>query len=180
MSKTTISAFEFMSKSDTETAARLHFEGRRWRDGIVCPHCASSRKITPRKTRAMPGKNTSINTTHRIVLDNIEAGSQLYTDDARHWAGGIMGYGHASVNHSARRYVKGITHINGIESVWAVLKRGVYGAYHNISPKHTARYVNEFAYRLNESNVKVMPIDRINSLLDAMTDKRLTYKGLTA
>jgi transposase-like protein len=39
---------------------------------------------------------------------------------------------------------------NGIESVWAVLKRGYVGTFHNISVKHLALYVNEFPFRLNE------------------------------
>ena len=43
---------------------------------------------------------------------------------------------------------------NGIESVFAVLKRGIHGVYHHTSPKHLARYVDEFAFRLNEGNVK--------------------------
>ncbi|NDV20264.1 hypothetical protein GO013_12675 [Pseudodesulfovibrio sp. JC047] len=45
-------------------------------------------------------------------------------------------YEHFSVNHSAKVYVDGMAHTNGIESVWAVLKRGFYGIYHSFSVKH--------------------------------------------
>ncbi len=40
-------------------------------------------------------------------------------------------------------------HTNGIESFWAILKRGVYGVFHNVSVKYMQKYVTEFCYRLN-------------------------------
>ena len=49
----------------------------------------------------------------------------------------------------------GMAHTNGIESVWAVLKRGLQGTFHQVSVKHLDRYVNEFAFRLNEGNCQV-------------------------
>ncbi len=67
---------------------------------------------------------------------------------------------------------------NGIESVWAVLKRGYIGTFHNISVKHLGLYVNEFAFRLNEGNVKIDLMTRINSTANGMMNKRLTYKEL--
>ena len=48
---------------------------------------------------------------------------------------------------------------NGIESVFAVLKRGLIGVYHHASKKHLGRYVDEFAFRLNEGNVKNHTMD---------------------
>lgn len=83
-----------------------------------------------------------------------------------------------SVNHSAKEYVNGMAHTNGMESVWAVLKRGYYGVYHNFSTKHLQRYVGEFAFRLNEGQCKNPSIDRINSLFDRFIGKTLTYKNL--
>ena len=40
-------------------------------------------------------------------------------------------------------------HTNGIESFWAIHKRGVYGVFHNVSVKYMQKYVTEFCYRLN-------------------------------
>jgi hypothetical protein len=66
------------------------------------------------------------------------------------------------------------------ESVWAVLKRGVYGVYHQVSAKHLGRYVNEFAFRLNEGNVARHSLERLDSFIDAIAGKRLTYARLIA
>ncbi|MGH7738714.1 MAG: transposase [bacterium] len=43
--------------------------------------------------------------------------------------------------------------INGIESVWSVVKLGLNGVYHHLDKKHLSRYVNEFTFRLNDGNV---------------------------
>ena len=69
---------------------------------------------------------------------------------------------------------------NGIESVWAVMKRGLVGVYHHASPKHLDRYVGEFTFRLNDGDVRRHTLDRISSLLLAATGPRLTYKALIA
>ena len=71
-------------------------------------------------------------------------------------------------------------HTNSIESVWAVLKRGYYGVYHSMSGKHLRRYVDEFTFRLNEGNVKRHSLERLDSMIEAVSGKRLTYAGLTA
>lgn len=83
-------------------------------------------------------------------------------------------------HHSAGEYAAGPTHTNSIESVWSVLKRGYYGIYHSMSAKHLARYVNEFTFRLNEGNVKRHSLERLDSMIEAISGKRLTYAGLTA
>lgn len=67
---------------------------------------------------------------------------------------------------------------NSVESAFAVLKRGIVGVYHHITPKHTGRYVDEFAFRLNEGNCKRQTLDRLDSFVDGMAQKRLTYKAL--
>ena len=41
------------------------------------------------------------------------------------------------------------------------------------------RYVNEVAFRLNEGNVKRHTLERLDSFVDAVVGKRLTYKDLT-
>ena len=85
---------------------------------------------------------------------------------------------HESINHTAGEFVRGDVTTNGIESVFAVLKRGLVGVYHHASPKHLDRYVDEFAFRLNEGNVKNHTMTRLDSFVRGTAGKRLTYKGL--
>ena len=64
----------------------------------------------------------------------------------------------------------------GIESFWALLKRGYHGTHHHISVKHLGRYVNEFAGRHNTRQEKT--IDQMEKITRCMSGKRLTYKKL--
>ena len=57
-----------------------------------------------------------------------------------------------------------VAHTNGIESVWALLKRGLTGTYHEVSVKHLPCYVDEFTFRLNEGNCQVDTIERMQAL----------------
>lgn len=63
---------------------------------------------------------------------------------------------------------------------WAVMKRGVHGVYHQISEKHLGRYVSEFAFRLNEGNVKTRTLARLDAMIALAWNRRITYKELTA
>lgn len=75
-------------------------------------------------------------------------------------------------------YVNGQAHTNGIESFWAMLKRGYHGTYHHFSAKHLDRYVGEFAGRHNirESDTT----DQMGHVARSMVGKRLRYADLTA
>jgi transposase-like protein len=113
------------------------------------------------------------------VRANVKKGSVLCTDGARNFDQ-IGAYRHLTVNHSAKQYVDGMASTNRIESVWAVLKRGYYGIYHQFSVKHMQRYVDEFAFRLNEGNCKVHTMDRIDAMVAKTDGVRITYKALIA
>ena len=75
---------------------------------------------------------------------------------------------------------KAPAHTNSVESVWAVLKRSVYGTWHHVSDKHLARYVDEAAFRLNEGNCKVHTLVRMDSFVRQAFQHRITYRELTA
>ena len=52
-------------------------------------------------------------------------------------------------------------HTNGIESFWAIVKRGVYGIYHHVSVRYMQTYMDEFCFRMNHRKVE----DGFNNLL---------------
>ncbi len=75
---------------------------------------------------------------------------------------------------AVKEYVNGQAHTNGIESFWAMLKRGYYGTYHRMSPKHLHRYVDEFAGRHNVRSEDT--IDQMTAMVHGMDGKRLRYR----
>jgi transposase-like protein len=123
--------------------------------------------------------DTGLATIQNEIHGAVEVGSQLYTDEHGAYSDldGLY-YDHATVNHGAGEYVRGAAHTNGIESVWAVLKRGLHGVYHHASPQHLFRYVDEFTWRLNEGNVIHHTLNRLAAFVDATVGKRLTYNRL--
>jgi transposase-like protein len=132
------------------------------------------------RTVAMVVDATDIATVQNEIHGAVEIGSTIYTDEygAYNDLDGLF-YRHARVNHSVGEFSRGLVSTNSIESVWAVLKRGLHGVYHHASPKHLHRYVDEFTFRLNEGNVARHTMDRLDSFVEATAGKRLTYKRLT-
>ncbi|MFL0671612.1 MAG: IS1595 family transposase [Erythrobacter sp.] len=127
--------------------------------------------------RAQIIPNTKISTLQGFIRDNEPEGALVVTDQHAGYVGiASHGYRHVSVNHSVGEYVREMAHTNGIESFWALLKRGHYGIYHYMSAKHLHRYVNEFAFRHNTAQIGTMGF--IDRTVGRMIGKRLTYKGL--
>ena len=135
------------------------------------------------KVKAKPVERVNAQTLIPFVESTVEPGTTVYTDDAAAYGALptiLNQYLHETVAHGSGEYVRGDAHTNGIESVWAVLKRSIHGTWHHVSPKHLRRYVNEAAFRLNEGNCEVDTIDRMEALVRQMGGARLRYKDLIA
>jgi transposase-like protein len=133
------------------------------------------------RTKAQPIYPVSRIMLERVIQLNVEKGSTVNTDESKAYAAWVKNnYEHKTINHTEGQYVSNGASTNSIESVWAVMKRGMHGVYHHASPKHIARYVDEFTWRLNEGNVKRHSLERLDSFVDAVAGKRITYKELTA
>lgn len=129
------------------------------------------------QVRAMPVKRTNAATLVGFINDNAPVGGTVVTDEFKAYRDlSAQGYTHKTVRHSVGEYVRDMAHTNGIESFWALLKRGHYGIYHYMSAKHLHRYVNEFSYRHNTAQAGTMYF--INTTIDRMAAKRLTYREL--
>lgn len=100
-----------------------------------------------RQVSAQVANRTDGATLQGFVADNADADAMVYTDDASAYKG--IPNRHETVKHSASEYVRGEAHTNGIESFWAMFKRGYQGTYHKMSRKHLHRYIREFAGRHN-------------------------------
>ena len=127
------------------------------------------------QVRAKVVEDTSAATLHDFVQENTQDGSTVYTDDAVAYKG-LKNRKHESVKHSAGEYVKDMATTNGIESFWAMMRRGHQGIYHHFSEKHLDRYIAEFAGRHNVRNRDT--VDQMSSVVEGMQGKRLRYKDL--
>lgn len=133
------------------------------------------------KVKALPVASESQKTVKQVVKSHVKPGSTVYTDDHGSYnVIGFMPFSHEAVKHSAKEYVNGMAHTNGIESVWALLKRSINGTWHHVSIKHLQRYINEATFRLNGGNCEVDTIDRIRAVVAGMGGKRAPYRELIA
>lgn len=122
-------------------------------------------------------RNTKVGTLQRFICQNAPQGALVVTDQHAGYVGiASHGYQHISVNHSVGEYVRGMAHTNGIESFWALLKRGHYGIFHYMSAKHLHRYVSEFSFRHNTAQSGTMAF--IDATITNAIGKRLTFKEL--
>ena len=118
-------------------------------------------------------------TLQAFVAGSVAYGATLYTDGASAYnrVGTLFnGIQQESVNHGVGEYVRNMAHMNGLESFWAMLKRGYQGTYHWMSRKHLHRYIAEFAGRHG-----IRPLDttdQMAAVARGMMGKRLMYKDL--
>lgn len=151
------------------------------RGGVGKTPVIAGRSRETGRVRGEVPKSVSSRSAVGFAYRNVQVGSTIHTDESPIYnkLGGLI-YRHDSINHGAGEYVRGDVTTNGIESVFAVLKRGIHGVYHHTSPKHLHRYVSEFAFRLNDGDVSHHTMERLASLFSAAIGRRLTYKDLIA
>ena len=84
--------------------------------------------------RAIHTNGLSAYNLQSIIGQNVEPGSVMLTDEHTTFVGLSGRYTNEAVYHSAGDYVrKFCIHTNGIDSVWALLKRQIIGIFHWVS-----------------------------------------------
>ena len=126
-----------------------------------------------KEVRAEVVENTQQATLHAFIACHTAPDTKKYTDEMLSYEGLSN---HETVKHSVHEWVQGQAHTNGIESFWAMLKRGYYGTFHHVSVKHLHRYVTEFVGRQNLRDQDTL--DQMRNMVAGMVGKRLMYAEL--
>ena len=120
--------------------------------------------------------NVTKDTLCENILINVDPAAKIATDDFASYSGigEFFEGGHATVNHSAKIYVNiDGEHVNTAESFNALIKRGHYGIFHQLSKKHLHRYCSEFEFRWNHR--KVTDGERMVAALKGVKGRRLYF-----
>ena len=128
------------------------------------------------RTTVIP--NTKSATLKPIIKALVAEGSIIVTDEWNGYAGLTKDYAHVVVKHNEGQYKSGAFSPNNVENFWSLLNRGIYGIYHQVSPKHLHRYCYEFEYRFNLRK-QADPI-KFENTVKQIKGKRLTYNALIA
>src|SRR3546814_1071855 len=107
-------------------------------------------------------------TLRNVVLDNVEPGSVVSTDEL--YSYNLLtgdGFTHGAVKHGAKEYAHydyrtGETfHVNTVEGFWRLFKASIRSTHVQITSKHMQRYLSAFTFRATNR-------DRVNGLFDLL------------
>jgi transposase-like protein len=106
-----------------------------------------------------------------IIWDNVprDVRNTICTDElASYNLVQKLGYTHKRVNHGKGEYAVGLAHVNTVEGFWSLVKRGINGVYHAVSPKYLQTYLNEYSFRYNhrksETPMFGLVLNRVSAL----------------
>lgn len=128
-------------------------------------------------TRAFQIESASARQVLPHVLENVALGSTVNADEHRGYSALDSFYAMERVNHGRGEYARGNAYTNTVEGFWALVKRAYVGIHHHWTKKHSQRYLDGAAYRLNCRNMG--RADRVTRLLHQGIGVSLPYKVLT-
>ena len=131
------------------------------------------------RVKSRPVKRVTTANLNRAFHDYVEPGTRIMTDEWPAYQNlDIAFQNRETVRHGANEYVRGEAHVNTAEGYFSLLKRGIVGTYHHVSPQHLHRYCDEFDFRYNGRKVE----DGVRAVLavKGAEGKRLMYRDPTA
>jgi transposase-like protein len=147
------------------------YEGKTIVMGLLERHSKGSKA----RVKVLP--NTRAWNVRRNVIDNVERGSNVYTDSMHSYRNlPVDGFVHEFIDH-AEAYVRGQVHTNGLENFWSLFKRALKGTYVSVEPYHLQAYADEQCFRFNER--KATDFQRFALTMMQIVGRRITYKELT-
>jgi transposase-like protein len=157
---------------ETYVGGKTRGQGRRFMGNKVPVVSLVERagRVRSQVMKHVTGKNLK-----EVLKANVEQSATIMTDDFFAYRGAAKDFAsHQAVKHSAREYVRGMAHTNGVEGFFSLLKRGVVGTFHHISEQHLPLYLAEFDHRHNCR--EMTDGERTVNGLQKIEGKRLTYR----
>jgi transposase-like protein len=136
------------------------------RDGLA--HCVPLPRVSSKEI----GQQMEVNVAKSATLMTDEF--QSYISPGRKQDGGHEVIRHKDGQYSRTREDGLKVNTNTAESFFALLKRGHYGVFHQLSKKHLHRYCTEFGFRWNLR--KTSDGDRMVAAIKGAEGKRLMYR----
>ena len=127
------------------------------------------------EARAFRIANVTGKTLKGAIREHVEPSARIMTDEWSSYRGiGKEFASHETVAHSYGEYGRGEAHINTAENYFSILKRGINGVYHHVSPAHLHRYLAEFNFRYNARDYS--DGSRTVKALERTEGRRLKYR----
>lgn len=134
---------------------------------------------------ASPVSSVNVANLHGAVRNYCDPSARIVTDELVLYRGIGKGFdgGHHTVAHGKDEYVRyeedgNVTHTNTAEGFFSLLKRGIFGVHHSVSPKHLWRYVSEASWKYNTRHMDDGA--RMLALLRCTEGKRLPNRKSAA
>lgn len=112
-------------------------------------------------------ENLTYSNLKKMVQDNVEnEKTVIITDEYTSYSKFNKIFEHIKIDHNKRLYSYKGVNTNTIESFWAIVKRGIMGQYHQVSPKYLPDYVTEFVFKYNNRNKDDMFITLVRNCMN--------------
>ncbi len=144
-SERTRAAREVSDRKKTPVFGMAQRNRMEWIDGTPRPTVAKAGRVAAYVVPSIQARTVAPHVARKVSPDSV-----VYTDEGATYRGmRKAGWNHHTVNHAERVYVDGVTHTQTIDGFWSLVKRGIDGTHHAVSPKWLQGYLNEYVWRYN-------------------------------